>query len=115
MLLSEVGSKPYSKALYHNEQLKSLSRYRFSKVRERVILKQQLSRLVNILFPELEKLVPSIHLSSVYVLLEEFPSASLIASAHLTRITNLLSNSSKGHYKKNKAIEIRKAAVSSVG
>ena len=70
MLLSEVDSKPYSKALYHNEQLKSLSRYRFSKVRERVILKQQLSRLVNILFPELEKLVPSIHLSSGYVLVE---------------------------------------------
>ncbi len=40
MLLSSVGLKPYSKALYHNEQLKSLSRYRFSKVRERAVLKQ---------------------------------------------------------------------------
>ena len=42
LLLSSVGLKPYSKALYHNEQLKSLSRYRFSKVRERAVLKQQL-------------------------------------------------------------------------
>lgn len=115
MLLSEVDFKPYSKALYHNEQLKSLSRYRFSKVRERGNLKQQFARLVNILFPELEKLVPSLHLSSVYALLEEFPAALMIANAHLTKLTNLLSASSKGHYKKEKAVEIRNAAASSVG
>lgn len=115
MLLSEVDLKPYSKALYHNEQLKSLSRYRFSKIRERSNLKQQLARLVNILFPELEKLVPSLHLSSVYALLEEFPGASFIAKVHLTRLTNLLCASSKGHYKKEKALEIRNAAVHSIG
>lgn len=115
MLLSEVDLKPYSKALYHNEQLKSLSRYRFSKIRERGSLKQQLARLVNILFPELEKLVPSLHLSSVYALLYEFPSATLIAKAHLTKLVNLLSSSSKGHYKKDKAIEIRDSAATSVG
>lgn len=115
MLLSEVDFKPYSKALYHNEQLKSLSRYRFSKVRERGNLKQQFARLVNILFPELEKLVPSLHLSSVYALMEEFPAASMIANAHLTKLTNLLSSSSKGHYKKEKAVEIRNVAASSVG
>lgn len=115
MLLSEVDLKPYSKALYHNEQLKSLSRYRFSKIRERSNLKQQLARLVNILFPELEKLVPSLHISSVYALLEEFPGASFISNAHLTKLTNLLCASSKGHYKKDKALEIRNAAIDSIG
>lgn len=115
MLLSEVDLKPYSKTLYHNEQLKSLSRYRFSKIRERGNLKQQLARLVNILFPELETLVPSLHLSSVYALLEEFPGASYVAKAHITRLSNLLCASSKGHYKKDKAVEIRNAASSSVG
>ncbi len=115
MLLSEVELKPYSKALYHNEQLKSLSRYRFSKIRERSNLKQQLARLVNILFPELEKLVPSLHLSSVCALLEEFPGASFITKAHLTKLTNLLCSSSKGHYKKDKALEIRNAAATSIG
>lgn len=115
MLLSEVALKPYSKTLYHNEQLKSLSRYRFSKIRESGNLKQQLARLVNILFPELETLVPSLHLSSVYALLEEFPGASYVAKAHITRLSNLLCASSKGHYKKDKAVEIRNAAFSSVG
>lgn len=115
MLLSEVDFKPYSKALYNNEQLKSLSRYRFSKIRERSNLKQQLARLVNILFPELEKLVPSLHLSSVYALLEEFPGASFIAKSHLTKLTNLLCTYSKGHYKREKTLEIRNAAIHSIG
>ncbi len=70
---------------------------------------------MNILFPELEILVPSLHLSSVHALLEEFPGASCIAKAHLTRLSNLLCASSKGHYKKDKAVEIRNAASSSVG
>jgi transposase len=115
MLLSEVDIKPYSKALYHNEQLKSLTRYRFFKIRERANLKQQLSRLVNLLFPELESLVPTLHISSVYALLEEFPGASFVAKAHLTKLTNLLCSASKGHYKKDKAISIKETAASSIG
>ena len=91
MLLSDVSLKSYSDISYHNEDLKSLTRYRFSKVEERAKLKTSLSRLAQILFPELEKLVPTLHMTSIYQLLEEFPSASAIASAHLTRLTNLLS------------------------
>ena len=57
MLLSDVGLKPYTNTAYHNEELKSLTRYRFDKVKERAKLKSSISRLVCILFPELEKLV----------------------------------------------------------
>ena len=96
-------------------KLKSLTRYRFDKVKERAKLKTSLSRLVNILFPELEKLVPSLHMASVYALLSEFPGASLVASAHLTRLANLLSKSSKGRYGKDTAIIFREAAKSSIG
>lgn len=32
MLLSDVGLKPYTDTSYHNEELKSLTRYRFDKV-----------------------------------------------------------------------------------
>jgi len=35
MLMSDVGLKPYTDTAYHNEELKSLTRYRFDKVRER--------------------------------------------------------------------------------
>ena len=115
MLLSDVSLKSYSDISYHNEDLKSLTRYRFSKVEERAKLKTSLSCLAQILFPELEKLVPTLHMTSIDQLLEEFPSASAIASVHLTRLTNLLSEASKGHYDRETAIKIRDAAKNSIG
>ena len=115
MIMSDVNLKSYSNASYHNEELKSLTRYRFDKVKERAQLRQSVSRLVTILFPELEKMVPTLHMVSVYALLSEFPSASAIASAHLTRLTNLLSESSKGRYGKDTACLFREAARSSIG
>ena len=115
MLASDVVLTSYTAKSYHNEELKSLTRYRFDKVQERAKLKSSIARLVNILFPELEKLVPTLHMNSVYALLSEFPGAKQIASCHLTRLTHLLSGSSKGHYKRDKAIEIRDAARVSIG
>jgi transposase len=115
MLMSCVDLKSYTSTLYHKEELKSLTRYRFDKVSERAKLKSSVSRLVTILFPELEKLVPTLHLKTVYSLLSEFPSAKHIAQAHLTRLTNLLHEASKGRYGKDKALEIREAARHSIG
>jgi transposase len=115
MLMSDVNLKSYSDTSYHNEELKSLTRYRFDKVQERAQLKQSVSRLVIILFPELEKLVPTLHMASIYTLLAELPSADRIASCHLTHLTKLLKDASKGHYGRDKAIEIRDAARSSIG
>ena len=77
MMMSDMNLKSYSDTSYHNEELKSLTRYRFNKMKEQEKLKSSISRLVNILFPELEKLVPQLHMASVYALLSEFPSTSL--------------------------------------
>ena len=115
MLASNVVLTSYTATSYHNEELKSLTRYRFDKVQERAKLKTSVTRLVNILFPELEKLVPSLHINSVYALLSEFPEAKQIASCHLTRLVHLLSKSSNGRYKRDKAIQIREAARTSIG
>ena len=115
MLLSDAGLKPYTSTAYHNEELKSLTRYRFDKVKERAKLKTSISRLVCILFPELEKVVPTLHMTSVYALLEEFPSAKQIAAAHLTRLKALLETASKGRYKRDTALAIRDAARNSIG
>lgn len=115
MLMSDVNLKSYSNISYHNEELKSLTRYRFNKVEERSKLKSSVSRLVCILFPELEKLVPKLHMASVYAMLSEFPSAKHLADAHLTKLTGLLSVSSMGRYGKEKAITFREAARTSIG
>lgn len=115
MLMSDVNLKSYSDTSYHNEELKSLTRYRFDKVKQRAKLKSSVSRLVCILFPELEKLVPTLHMASVYAMLSEFPGAKQVANAHLTRFTNLLSKVSKGRYGKETAIAFRNAARTSIG
>ena len=82
MLMSDVNLKSYSDISYHNEELMSLTRYRFDKVKERAKLKSSVSRLVCILFPELEKLVPTLHMASVYAMLSEFPGAKQAASVN---------------------------------
>ena len=115
MLMSDVDLKSYTDTAYHNEELKSLTRYRFDKVRERAKLKQSVSRLVTILFPELEKLVPSLHMASVYALLSEFPGAKQVAGAHLTHLKAVLYDASKGRYGRDMATTLREAARCSVG
>ena len=115
MLASNVVLTSYTAISYHNEELKSLTRYRFDKVKERAKLKSSVSRLVCILFPELEKLVPTLHMVSVYALLEEFPGAVQIAGTHLTRLKSLLSDTSKGRYGRDMAVRIRDASRSSIG
>ena len=115
MLMSDVDLKSYTDTVYHNEELKSLTRYRFDKVRERAKLKQSVSRLVTILFPELEKLVSSLHSASVYALLSEFPGAKQVSSPHMTHLKAVLKNASQGRYGQEMAETIRNAARSSVG
>ena len=115
MLMSDVDLKSYTDTAYHNEELKSLTRYRFDKVKERAKLKQSVARLVCILFPELEKLVPSLHTTSVYALLNEFPGAKQIAAAHLTQLKSLLEDASRGRYGRDIALKIRDTARTSIG
>jgi len=115
MLASDVNLKSYTDTAYHNEELKSLTRYRFDKVKERAKLRSSVSRLISILFPELEALVPTLHLVSVYALLSEYPGAHQIADVHLTVLKNLLHAASKGRYGRDMAVVIRDAARQSIG
>ena len=115
MLMSNVNLESYSYTLYHNEELKSLTRYRFDMVKKRAQLKQSISRLVTILFPELEKQFSTLHSATVYALLSEAPDAKQIASMHITRLTNIIEKASHGKLGKDKAIEIRDAARKSIG
>jgi len=115
MIMHEHFLKSYSNISYHNENLKSLTRYRFDLVAQRAKLKNSIARLVNILFPELESLVSGLHLKAVYVLLSEYPSANQIANTHLTKLTNLLVANSKGHFTRDFAIKLREIAQNSIG
>lgn len=96
-------------------ELKSLTRHRYRLIGQCAKLKVSVSRLLTILFPELGSLVWSIHQKSSYAMLLEFPSAYDISNSHLTKLTNLLSKTSKGKYGKDKAIALKELANNSIG
>lgn len=114
MLITD-NLKPYSNLSYHISELKSLVRHRFRLVEERSKFKVSLSRLVTIIFPELEKIVWSISQNSILYLLAELPSSKDISECNLKHLTNILEKYSKGKYSRDKAIEIRDLARKSIG
>lgn len=114
MLFSD-DTKSYSPVSYQIQELKSLTRHRYRMIGYRSKLKISLTRIIDIVFPELPDNVWSIHQASAYALLSELPSPKDIASCHLTKLTGILSKASRGKYGKDKAIEIRTAAISSIG
>jgi len=114
-ILFSDSSKPYQIPLYPYSELKTLTRNRHRLVAMRTKLRISVSRLVTMLFPELPSVVWSVNQKSTYALLLEFPTANAIATAHLTRLTNLLSANSHGKYARDKAIQIRELAANSIG
>lgn len=114
-MLISGNLQPYSKTLYHSSELKSLVRHRFRLVKERSKCKVSFSRLLTILFPELENVVWSTSQKSSLYLLLELPSANDIANCNLKHLTSILQKYSNGKYTKDKAIEIRELARNSIG
>ena len=97
-------------------QLKNLGRFRLKTVKQRTRLKIQLTSYVDQVFPELQYFFKSgIHHKGCYALLKEAPSPEAIASMHLTHLTHLLKTNSRGHFKKETALELRVLAQKSVG
>ncbi len=97
-------------------QLKNLGRFRMKLVKQRSRTKIQLTACLDQVFPELQYFFKSgIHQKIVYAILKEAPSASQIASMHLTHLKNLLVSNSQGHFKKETALALRVLAQKSVG
>ncbi len=114
MLFSD-DSNSYLPIDYHINELKSLARHRYRLIGHRGKYKISVTRILDIAFPELSSVVWSIHQKSSYALLLEFPTVEDLSKAHLTKLTNILSKNSKGHYNKEKAKEIKALAANSIG
>ena len=96
--------------------LKKLTRFRSSLIKQRSKAKIQLTSLLDLLFPKLQYLFKSkIHSKAIYSLLKKYPSAEEIAALKDDKISNLLYASSKGHFKKEKSIELKSLAKTTVG
>ncbi len=114
MLFSDE-SKSYSPSSYQIQELKSLTRHRYRMVGYRSKLKLSVTRLIDIIFPELPDFVWSIHQASCYQLLLELPSPEAVSTCHLTHLTNVISKASRGKYDREKAIQLRELAAKSIG
>lgn len=115
LMLQTGNFESHTNSSYHLAELKSLTRHK-SRIKEnRSKYKISLIRILDIMFPELASTVYSLNQKSTYALLKAFPSTHAIASAHLTRLTSLLHHSSNGRYSREKALEIRQTARTSIG
>lgn len=115
LMLQSGNFKPHLDVSYHLRELKSLTRHK-SRIKNNLAkYKISLHRILDIMFPELASVVYSLNQKSTYELLKAFPSKEAIASAHLTKLTNLLIKHSKGKYRKEKAILIKETAARSIG
>ena len=109
------SSNPIHNELYHNYELKSLTRYKSSLKNDRIKLKNAIVGYIDLIFPELAKVCKDVFCKYTLEVLKEHPSADKIAKANLTRITNLIKKASNGNHSKERAIEIREAARKSIG
>ncbi len=95
--------------------LKALGRSRQDLMKKRTTCKIKLTSYVDQAFPELQYFFNGVHHKSVYALLKEAQTPEQIASMHMTHLINLLRVASHGHFKKEKAQELRVLAQRSVG
>ena len=97
-------------------KLKSLCRFRQNLKKSKARLKIQLTSYVDIIFPELQFFFKSgLHIKSCYELLKVYSSPDDIAALHLTKLSNILSNASRGRFGKQDAESLKSLAKSSVG
>lgn len=106
----------FSERDFDSLQLKNLCRFRQKLMKARTKVKIQLVTYVDLLFTELQYFFKSgIHGKACYALLKEQPNPDKIAKMHLTRLTNLLSKSSRGHFNQSNAVRLKELASQSVG
>lgn len=100
----------------NNIKLKGLSRSRHNLIVMRSRSKIQLASFIDQLFPELNKFFKgNLHLNVSYQLLKDYSSPKDISSLHLTKLSNILHDNSRGRYNKEDAIRLRELAKNSVG
>jgi len=118
-LICKYLSKEEYRLLHPKElqllQLRGLCRFRQTLKKSNARLKTQLVSYLDVSFPEYSTVFKSgIHGKGSYAVLLEFQSASEIAKANITKLTNLLRDASRGHFNREKADRLKLLAKHSV-
>lgn len=115
LIVASEDLQPDQPLSYHIVELKSLSRARFSTVKDRSSLKNKVKRLVTVLFPELLDAFTDLFGASGMALMTRYPSAKALAACNLDTLTELLRTASRGRFGREKAEALRKLAKESIG
>jgi transposase len=114
-LLMTEDNNPYQEQSYHIQVLKSLTRARYRLVKEITPLKNRYKRLVHLLFPEIDGFFCNIYTNTALSLFSKLGGAHDIAGCGITKLTAVLSQASKGRFKKDKALSLKELAQTSIG
>ena len=106
---NRLDFKPYTLVSYHIDALKSLTRQRFSLVKQQTTQKLIFQRLLNVIFPEFVGLFSSAYVESSLNILYAYPTPKKLAKAHVSSIDKLLHH--KSNITANRLIEIAKSSI----
>ena len=106
---NRLDFKPYTLVSYHTDALKSLTRQRFSLVKQQTTQKLIFQRLLNVIFPEFVGLFSSVYVESALNILYAYPTPKKLAKAHVSSIDKLLHH--KSNITANRLIEIAKSSI----
>ena len=107
---NRLDFKPYTLLSYHIDALKSLTRQRFSLVKQQTAQKLIFQRLINVIFPEFPGLFSSVYVQSALNILYAYPTPKKLARAHQSSIDKLLHHRSSAT-----AVKIIEVAKNSIG
>lgn len=107
--------QPYTRKLYHAEELKSLTRHRIRLTKEISQTKVQLSNLIDHAFPEYKTVFSNLYINCSLELLKTYSIPSVIKNTRIDALSNLLKKHSKGHHYLTTAKLIKQLAKESIG
>ena len=107
--------EPDPQVSYHISELKSLTRARFSAVRERSKAKAKLKALLICVFPEFHTAFSNVFGTAAIAILRKYPSAQKLATAWKSTVSKILYEASRHRLGDEKAAMLMELAKHSVG
>jgi transposase len=95
--------------------LRNMTRFRVGVSQQITDTKRRIITVLDQVFPEFEKLFSSVFGKTALTLLENHPTPDDLESVSITKLTSLIHKVSRGHFKSEKAHEIKKKARTSFG
>lgn len=96
-------------------ELRNLSRFRVTMSQQITDTKRRIVTILDQIFPEFETLFSDCFGKTAKALIEEYPTPDSFEQITVRKLTNLVTKLSKGHFKKEKAEEIKQKASVSFG